>query len=364
MKPKPKQINEIYFTCETFLPGHPFISLSEKLDLLSQYTANTNWDQDVYGTGKSLNKFEQKVADTFGYESAIFMPSGAMAQQIALRIWSEKKNNFSVAFHPTCQLELNEHHAYQFLHGMKAHLIGEMNQVLSAKEIETLPHEISALLYELPMRQIGGDLPTWEELEKIKSLAKLKSFYLHLDGARVWETAPYYKKTYQEICAGFDSAYVSFYKILGNLSGAMLMGPKDFIEQSKIWLRRHGGNLYTLSPLAASAEMCLEKRLPQIPEYIGRAQQIFQILKDQGLKLVPEFPQTNMCHIHFPYSKEKLELARNKIAEEEKFWLFGGFNELPGGRAKTELTIASNALPVSDTLLEEVVQKFLAILKT
>ncbi len=81
---------------------------------------------------------------------------------------------------------------------------------------------------ELPMREIGGQLPEWDELEAIKQYCKEQSIHLHMDGARLWECGAYYQKSYSEITQGFDTAYVSLYKGLNGLGGSLLLGDKAF----------------------------------------------------------------------------------------------------------------------------------------
>jgi threonine aldolase len=73
---------------------------------------------DMYGSGERIERLEQQIAELLGKETAVFMPTGTMAQQIALRIWSERRGFRTVAFHPTCHLELHEQKGYQLLHGL------------------------------------------------------------------------------------------------------------------------------------------------------------------------------------------------------------------------------------------------------
>src|ERR1700754_4881956 len=74
---------------------------------------------DRYGAGEFLEDFERRFAELLGKEAAVLMPSGTMAQQIALRIHCDRRGRDTVAFHPTCHLELHERAAYSHLHGLK-----------------------------------------------------------------------------------------------------------------------------------------------------------------------------------------------------------------------------------------------------
>src|SRR5262245_47885797 len=92
---------EIQDQCPNILPGHgPRRSMKEILLELADSLEGHEY-LDVYGSGDYLASFEAEIAELFGKEAAVFLPSGIMAQQIALRIWAEKRHNFTVAMHPT-----------------------------------------------------------------------------------------------------------------------------------------------------------------------------------------------------------------------------------------------------------------------
>jgi threonine aldolase len=134
-----------------------------------------------------------------------------MAQQIALRIWADRRHTPVLAFHPTCHLEIHEHKGYAFLHGLQARLVGEATRVLTLEDLCATPGPIAALLLKIPQREIGGQLPDWSHLVAQAEWAHERGIALHMDGARLWESAPFYARTYAEICDLFDSVYVSFY---------------------------------------------------------------------------------------------------------------------------------------------------------
>src|SRR5262245_19858038 len=207
------------------------------------------------------------------------MPSGTMAQQIALRIWADRRGSKVVAFHPTSHLELHEQRGYAHLHGLEARLVGGPRSLLTRADLDAVPDRVAALLIELPQREIGGQLPSWEELQSQVAWARERGTALHLDGARLWETQPFYGRALAEIAEPFDSVYVSFYKILGGISGAGLAGPADFVAEARTWLRRHGGNLVTQSPQVLSARAGLRDRLPRVPLYVERARRIASVLR-------------------------------------------------------------------------------------
>lgn len=122
-----------------------------------------------------------------------------------------------------------------------------------------------AVVVECPHREIGGKCTPYADLERISQLCRDAGVALHMDGARLWEALAHYTTdttasgsavTARDLCGLFDSIYVSCYKGLGGLTGALLMGNAQFIAEARIWLRRFGGNVFTLLPYVVSSYSC------------------------------------------------------------------------------------------------------------
>jgi threonine aldolase len=252
-------------------------------------------DSDVYGAGKIINNFENEIAKLLGKEKAVFFPSGTMAQQIALRIWSDAKKLKRVAYHPLCHLEIHEKDGLKILHQLETILLGNRDRLFTIEDLESVRDPLACLLIELPQREIGGQLPTWEELVELSEFCKDKGIKLHLDGARLFEALPFYNKSASDICSLFDSVYVSFYKGLGGIAGAVLAGSAEFMEEAKIWKRRHGGDLISLYPYIINAKYCMDKRIGKMGQYWQHALTIAeQLNKIEGIKTIPEVPVCNL----------------------------------------------------------------------
>lgn len=339
----------IFRSCERFLGGNERIRPKTVLAGLAEATGAEE-NGDIYGEGELIEGFEREVADLLGKEAAVFMPSGTMAQQIALRIWSERKHCRTVAFHPTCHLEIHEQKAYQALHGLTGRLVGDPHQVITLGDLQEIHEPLGALLLELPQREIGGQLPAWDDLVAQSAWAHEQGIPLHMDGARLWESAPYYGRSYAEIAALFDSVYVSFYKGVGAIAGAALAGPADFIAEARVWQRRHGGNLVQLFPYVIAAREGLRLRLPRFAQYHERAKRIAAVLSEiPGIVVKPNPPQTHMMHIFLRGEQEALKAASLQIAREEKVGLFMWLapTDLPN-YWKIELSVGDAAEALSD----------------
>jgi threonine aldolase len=170
---------------------------------------------DVYGKGEALAAFEQKIAAVLGHAAAVFVPSGTMAQQIALRIVAEHSGRRAFAGHPTNHIVLHEHAGFARLHGLAFVPLGSAERLATLDDVRAIRERIGTLLIELPQREIGGELPPWDELVAIVAEARARGWHLHLDGARLWECGPAFARPYAEIGQLFDTVYVSFYKRTG-----------------------------------------------------------------------------------------------------------------------------------------------------
>ncbi len=282
-------------------------------------------DADTYGAGSALEAFEGKIAAVLGKEAAVFMPSGTMAQQIALRIVADRTGVRAFAAHPTNHVVLHERDGYARLHALHFVPVGAAGALIRPEDVAQLREPIGTLLLELPQREIGGELPAWDDLLATAAQARALAAHLHLDGARLWECGPAYApRPYAEIAGLFDSVYVSFYKGLGGLAGAMLAGSAPFIDEARIWLRRHGGNLRTLFPYAAVAEQSFDARLGRMARYHEAALSLARALAAYpGVRVRPNPPPTNMLHAFITADAETLLARAQRIAREHGIWTVG-----------------------------------------
>jgi threonine aldolase len=346
--------------CSRFLTHHYPSSPHEVLAELAAWT-DPQLEGDRYGTGALIADFEAEIAALLGKQTALFLPSGTMAQPIALRIWAERTQRRAVAFHPTCHLELHEEGAYRVLHGLHGVLVGNRTQLLTRADLDAVREPVAALLLELPQREIGGQLPSWDELEAQCAWAREQGAALHLDGARLWESRPFYGCGYATIAALFDSVYVSFYKTLGGMAGAALAGPADLIAEARVWQRRQGGNLVRLFPYVLSARKALAERLGRVEAYVAHAQAIASALGGlPELTILPQPPHTNMFHLFLRGDRIALERALLEVAAETGIWLFHPLRpcQLPG-HWMAEWVVGDASLDIAPDATAELLQTVL-----
>jgi threonine aldolase len=353
---------DIMGRCDRWLGSRRPAAAAEVLRVAADVLPADAWP-DQYGEGELVEGFERRIAEVLGKEAAAVLPSGTMAQQIALRIHCERRGVHTVAFHPTCHLELHEHGGYAHLHRLKAELVGGHDRLIELADLEAMHAPLGALLLELPQREIGGLLPEWEDLVAQVEWARGRGVATHLDGARIWESAPYYGRPHSEIAALFDTVYVSLYKGLGGFAGCMLAGPEDLVAEARVWRRRHGGTLYHLFPLVAAAEQGLDTLVPQMPRFLEHARAVAASLREvPGIDVVPDPPQTPLFHVHLRGDREALQDRALDLAEERRVWLFRRLEpSVVPGVHKLELNLGEPALEVSP---EEAADLFAAVLAT
>lgn len=266
------------------------------------------FESDMYGAGQVIEDFQEKMAAFLGKEAAVFFPSGTMAQQIALRIWCDEKGIKKVAYHPLSHLEIHEQDGLKELHGIQSVFLTERDRVINLEDVLKMEEGVAAVLLELPQREIGGQLPSFETLEHISRHCRENNMRLHLDGARLLEVLPFYQKSAAEVSALFDSVYLSLYKGIGGIAGAILAGDRAFIEQSKVWKRRHGGDLISLYPYIIPADYYFDMRSTKMQQYYEDAKTVAKRFNAcSGITTVPAVPVSNMFHVHFQHPKERVE---------------------------------------------------------
>ena len=339
--------------CTRTLSGHRPRSPRETLETIaaSPYAA---LPPDRYGEGENIAALEADVARLLGHEAAMFALKGVTAQQAALRTWSDRSGRRTVALHPRCHIAEDERDAFERLHPLHGVRVGSPHKPFVVADLEQIGETIGTVTTELPLRRAGYLLPEWDQLVEIGAWAKGHGARLHLDGARLWEAQPYYDRPLHEIASLADSVYVSFYKGLGGLGGALLAGPRAMIAEARVWHARHCGPLMTAFPFVVSARDGLSERLPSMADWWSRAREVARALRAiPDLVTVPSIPQTNAFQLLLPGSADGLEAAHLRLARETGTWLFGRFapTDHPG-RSMTEVTIGEAA---SDFANEEIV---------
>ncbi|MFE7979215.1 threonine aldolase family protein [Streptomyces shenzhenensis] len=329
-------------------------SIRERLELLREagpQVYDLDEPADMYGD-RIVAALEDRVAALLGTEAAAFFPTGTMAQQVALRCWAARTGNPSVALHPLSHPEVHERHALSQVSGLRPVHVTTATRLPTAEEIRALAEPFGTLMLELPLREAGFVLPSWDELTEVVAAARERDAVVHFDGARLWESTVHFDRSLDEIAGLADSVYVSFYKSLDGLSGAALAGSRTLVEDAKVWRHRYGGTLFQQFPAALSALVGLERELPRLPEYVRHARVVAGALREgfaaNGLpwaSVHPEEPHTHQFQVWLPYEPDVAAEAAVRQAEETSVALFAGRWQSGGpGLAMTEVTVGAAGL--------------------
>lgn len=348
-----KQLAEAYKQSKYQVPGHGPRKIQVLQRALSELDGNL--ESDVYGKGPVIEEFEKKLAAILGKETAVFFPSGTMAQQIALRIWCDRKSLMKVAYHPLSHLEIHEEDGLKKLHQIESVLLADKDRLIRLEDVQKMETEVACLLLELPQREIGGELPDYEELVAISTYCREKGIKLQLDGARLFEILPYYQKTAAEVCQLFDSVYISFYKGIGGLAGSILAGDAEFTKEAKVWKRRHGGDLISLYPYILSADYYFEQRKDRFPVYHEQAKELAAFYNGcHGIKTRPAVPVSNMFHVHMPLPKETLESIFLSVCEDTAVGLTPSILVVDEENSYFEVSVGDNYGRIPKEALQQV----------
>ncbi|MEU7713574.1 beta-eliminating lyase-related protein [Micromonospora chalcea] len=345
--------------CDTMLSGVRPASVPEQLAALG--AAAGDYLPDLYGEGGPVAELEVRVAELLGAEAAVFFPSGTMAQQVAMRYGAELTGRAGVGLHPLSHPLTHERDAWALLTGVRPVRTTSAPRNPTADEVAALDEPIGTLFLELPLRDAGFVLPTWDELVAVVAAARARGARVHFDGARLWESSVHLGYSPAEIAALADSTYVSFYKSLGGISGAALAGDEELIRYARAWRHRYGGTLFQQWPAALAALAGLTRELPRLPGYVAHARVVAEALAAlPGARVHPTPPHTHQFRFWLPYPAAVLDAANLALAEEERAWFVGGWRdtEVPG-LALAEVTVAGPAQELDADAVADLAARFL-----
>lgn len=297
--------------------------LRELADWIEQAAGGVDPLPDRRGAGAEVTDLEDEIAELLGKPSAVLMPTGIMAQLAALRVWTERSGHSTVGLHDKSHFLVYELDALRELHGLRPVVVTEPPRPTLASDLAKIPEPLGALTVELPLRDCGHVLPTWDQLVELSAAAVHCGVPFHIDGARIWESAPFLGHSYAQIADLADSVYVSLYKGLGAPAGALLTGPQDFIEDARRWRHRHGGNLPSLFPLAAAGRLGLRRYLPQMETYVACAREMAAAVEAARVGIAyPSPPHTNTFRVFLTAPAAALNRAVVAHAEDTGVWSF------------------------------------------
>jgi threonine aldolase len=281
------------------------LSPGEYAQLLAQLAEGEGIGADEFSLGGAVERLEQRMAEALGKEAAVFMPSGTLANHLALRLLARRGRRVLVQ---------RESHIYCDTGDCAQELSGLTLVPLAADKTSlTLDHVIAetareeegrvrtpigAISIESPVRRRQGEVFDLAEMRRITAFARERGIGLHLDGARLFLAAPYTGITPAAYAAPFDTVYVSLYKYFNAASGAILAGPRLLLDELYHQRRMFGGGLRQAWPFAAVALHFLDGFAERFAEAAALADELFRVLaKHPKVEIFRTSASTNVTRL-------------------------------------------------------------------
>jgi threonine aldolase len=215
---------------------------------------------DSYSLGGIVEELEDRCARLLGKERAIFMPTGTLANHMAVRalaggssrVLVQEDSHFYLD-EGDCAQTLSNLTLMPLAPGKATFTADEVQRVLDQTKGARVLSRVSVIAVETPVRRRQGEHFDAAELAKIVAIAKREGIRLHLDGARIFLQAAYTGENVVDYAKPFDTVYVSLYKYFNAASGAILAGPRSVIDGMYHTRRMFGGGLNTVWPFALVA---------------------------------------------------------------------------------------------------------------
>ena len=258
---------------------------------------------DVYGEDPTVNRLQERAAEIFEKEAALFVPTGSMGNQIAIKLHTR----------PGTEVVIEERgHIFNFEMAAMAAISGVLARpvrsqdpggILTWAEIEAAVH-VGGAYYVAPTGMIalenshnlaGGSVLPRSRTEEIAERAHALGLPVHLDGARIFNAAVALNESVASLARPVDSVMFCLSKGLGAPVGSMLLGPRDFIAEARRFRKLLGGGMRQAGVLAAAALVALEETPKRLHEDQSNARRLAEGLAElPGVAIDPERVATNI----------------------------------------------------------------------
>ena len=258
-------------------------STDDMLRRLTKLQAGPGLEADNFSQGGTVGRLEERIAEMLGKDAAIFMPTGTLANHLAIR---------KHCVHAPRAIVQEQSHLYKDTGDSVTQLSGvtlvplakdrpyfELDELIKAvtdSETGRVTNPVGAVMIESPVRRHAGRVVPYEDMEAITGFCRSRGIPTHLDGARLYMMSAATGVSPREYTALFDTVYVSLYKYFGAPYGAILAGTSAFVSGMYHDRRMFGGGLpstYVAAGLALSGTEGFETRFASA---MARAHELFQ----------------------------------------------------------------------------------------
>jgi threonine aldolase len=261
--------------------------------LLATLSAGGKAAVDDYSRGGVVEQLENRMAALLGKETAVWLPTGTLANQLAVRLLAASRRRVLVQAESHLYNDCGD--CCQTLSGLTLIPLAAGSATFTLQQVEQAAGDaahgrvltsIGAIQIETPVRRRQGERFDFGEMQKIAAWARKQNIGLHLDGARLFLESGYTRRSVKEYSALFDTVYVSLYKYFNAASGAVLAGPKALLGDLYHTRRMFGGGLPHVWPFAAVALHYAEGFEQRYRTAVGNAEMAISLLsKDSNFEI-------------------------------------------------------------------------------
>lgn len=278
---------------------------------------------DVFRDDPTVNKLETIAAEKLGKESAIFVPSGTMGNLLALLVHCQRGDEVIVG--NRSHVYLNEAGGMSALGGIHPNpILNQKDGTLAIEDIinsirdsEDVHQPVTRLIcIENTQNSCGGVPLTVEYTKQVADVARKHDLSLHIDGARIFNSAVAQNVDVKELAAPADSVMFCLSKGLGSPIGSMLIGTEKFIKRARHLRKMLGGGMRQVGIIAAAGILSLEKMTERLIEDHTRARMIADGLRQiDGIEVDDDSPHTNMIYLNL---SEEVPFTMRQVGERMK----------------------------------------------
>jgi len=255
---------------------------------------------DVFSEDPTVNRLQERVASLLGKESAMFVPSGTMSNQIGIRVHTQPGDE--LLCETSCHIYTWEAGGPAVLSGVTCRIIDGDYGVLDVSHLEGKirpgnDHYVRTRMVclENTHNRGGGRVYPIDKIREISAWAKQNNLIMHLDGARLWNATVASGIPLAEWAGLFDSVSVCFSKGLGAPVGSALVGTREFIAKAKRVRKLFGGGMRQAGMIASAALYAVENHIERLADDHRNAQVLAQAIRDTpGLRLECDKVETNL----------------------------------------------------------------------
>ncbi len=272
---------------------------------MRQAMAHAEVGDDVYGDDPTVKALERHVAELLGKEDAVYMPTGTMTNQVAVRTHTQPGD--SVLFDQNAHVYILEGGGVSAHSGVLPRLLPGVRGIFTAADVDAalgVPHPFFPTTVAAPARLIclenthnigGGSIWPLEAIQSVAAAGRRHNLALHLDGARLWHATAATGISEADYAAPFDTVSVCLSKALGAPVGSCLVGTNDFISRTRRFKQQFGGGFRQAGIIAAGALHAVKNHRSRLGETHALANRfVRQLAQLEGIEIDPATVETNI----------------------------------------------------------------------